>query len=123
MKTSIQLYNVLEHIVKRLYTQLKLEKQEKTKGRKLAISKIQTIALAVFKQFNGIPTKKAIFNIFRPDSSYKTLVTSINRCARQALLMLMLIIKSNRLQSHIIKHTDSTELPVCLNKNARNHKT
>ena len=37
--------------------------------------------------------------------------------------MLILIVKSNRLQSHIIKHTDSTELPVCLNKNAKHHKT
>mgnify|MGYP001599761387 CR=1 FL=1 len=29
----------------------------------------------------------------------------------------------NRQSSHLIKHTDSTDLPVCLNKNARNHKT
>jgi len=33
MKTSIQLYTALEQIVQRLYTHLKLEKQENTKGR------------------------------------------------------------------------------------------
>jgi len=30
--------------------------------------------------------------------------------------------KSNRLSSHIVKHTDSTEIPVCLNKNGYRHK-
>jgi hypothetical protein len=123
MKTSIQLYNVLEQVVRRLYQQLKLDKQEKTKGRKLALPIIQTISLSVFKQFNGIPTKKSIFNIFQPKCSYKTLVVNINRCARQALLMLAMIMKINRQNSHVVKHTDSTELPVCLNKNARRHKT
>src|SRR3989344_6119116 len=99
MKTSIQLYNVLEQVVKRLYTQLKLDKQENTKGRKLALSIIQIISLAIFKQFNGIPTKKSIFNIFRPKCSYKTLVANINRFAKQALLILAMLMKINRQNS------------------------
>jgi len=123
MKTSIQLYTTLEQIVQRLYTHLKLEKQENTKGRKLALSIVKNISLAVFKQFNGIPTIKAIFKIFQPTCSYKTLVVNINRFAKQALFLLVLIMKSNRLQSHIVKHTDSTDIPVCLNKNANRHKT
>lgn len=123
MKTSIQLYNVLEQVVNRLYTQLKLDKQEKTKGRKLALSIVQYISLAVFKQFNGIPTIKSIFKIFRPKCSYKTLVVNINRFARQALLILAMIMKINRQNSHIVKHTDSTDIPVCLNKNGKNHRT
>lgn len=122
MKTSIQLYDKLEHVVRRLYTQLKLDTQEKSKGRKLAISIIKTISLAVFKQFNGIPTKKSIFNIFRPKCSYKTLVVNINRFARQAMIILAAIIKINNQNSHVVKHTDSTEIPVCLNKNVKKHK-
>lgn len=122
MRTSIQLYDKLEQVVRRLYTQLKLDAQEKTKGRKLAISIIQTISLAVFKQFNGIPTKKSIFNIFRPKCSYKTLVVNINRFARQAMIILAAIMKINNQNSHIIKHTDSTEIPVCLNKNVKKHQ-
>ena len=122
MKTSIQLYNVLEQVVSRLYIQLKLNTQENTKGRKLSLSIVQNISLAIFKQFNGIPTIKSIFKIFEPKCSYKTLVVNINRFVKQALYILMLIMKSNRLQSQIIKHTDSTDIPVCLNKNARNHK-
>lgn len=123
MKTSIQLYTALEQIVQRFYTHLQLETQENKKGRKLKLSIVKNISLAVFKQFNGIPTKKSIFNIFRPPCSYKTLVVNINRFVKQALHILVLIMKSNRLSSHIIKHTDSTELPVCLNKNASRHKT
>src|SRR3989344_3733212 len=122
MQTSIQLYNVLEQVVRRLYTQLKLEKQEKTKGRKLSLSVVQNVSLAVFKQFCGIPTIKAIWKIFEPKCSYKTLVVNINRFVKQALYILMLIMKSNRLSSHIVKHTDSTEIPVCLNKNGYHHK-
>lgn len=123
MKTSIQLYTALEQIVQRFYTHLKLETQENRKGRKLNLSIVKNISLAVFKQFNGIPTIKSIFKIFQPNCSYKTLVVNINRFVKQALYILVLIMKSNRLQSHIIKHTDSTELPVCLNKNAKSHKT
>lgn len=122
MPTSIQLYNKLERVVIRLYQQLKLGKQEKTKGRKLAQPVVKTIALSVFKQFNGIPTKKSIFNIFLPKCSYKTLVVNMNICARQALLILAMLMKINNQNSHIIKHTDSTEIPVCLNKNASRHK-
>lgn len=121
--TSIQLYNALEQVVRYLYKQFKLDKYEKSKGRKLALTIIQTISLAVFKQFNGIPTIKSIFNIFQPKCSYKTLVVNINRFSVMSLLMLKSILKNNRNLSHIVKHTDSTDIPVCLNKNAVCHKT
>lgn len=123
MKTSIQLYNVLEQVVGRLYTQLKLNTQEKNKGRKLALSIVKNIAMAVFKQFCGIPTIKSVFKIFRPKCSYKTLVVNINRFAKQAMLILAAIMKINQQHSHVIKHTDSTEVPVCLPKNGYRHKT
>lgn len=123
MKASIQLYKKLEQVVSHLYKQFRLDKLEKTKGRKLAIPIIQTISLAVFKQFNGIPTKKAIFNIFRPKCCYKTLVENMNRFSVAALLILKSIFRMNMQGSHIVKITDSTDIPVCLNKNANSHKT
>ena len=122
MKTSIQLYNELEKVVTYFYTTFRLDKFEKNKGRKLALSIINIVSLGVFKQFNGIPTKKAIFRIFRPKCSYKTLVVNINRFAKIALFILSALMKMNNKNSHVIKHTDSTEIPVCLNKNARSHK-
>ena len=33
------------------------------------------------------------------------------------------LFRMNRTNAHLVKHTDSTDIPVCLNKNARSHKT
>jgi len=121
--TSIKLYNELDLVVKHFYEKLKLNKQEKTKGRKLAISNIKTLTLGVFKNFCGIPTKKKVYQIFNLKCSYKTFVVNINRCSVLALYIFALIMKANRQNCHIVKITDSTDIPVCQNKNAKNHKT
>ncbi len=123
MKTVISLYSKTRKVVKFFYQQLRLNKQEKHKGRKLALSIIETISLALFKQFNGIPTKKRIFDIFKPKCSYKTLVVNLNRFAKLALLILVSLLKFNQKNSHLIKHTDSTDIPVCLKKNGNRHRT
>ncbi len=122
MKTFIKLYDVILTEVRFFSKQLKL-KLCKSTGRKLAISGEETIALALFKQNAGIPTKKKIFEIFQPKECYKTLCMQMNRFALQALLVLNAILKWNQKNAHIIKHTDSTDIPVCLNKNAKYHKT
>lgn len=125
MKTLIPVYERMKGVVKFFYKQLKLDKHEKHKGRKLAIKIPDIISLALFKQSNGIPTKKRIFEIFksRVDCSYKTLVVNLNRFAHLALLILISILKLNQRNSHLIKHTDSTQIPVCLTKNGNQHKT
>lgn len=123
MKTVIQIYDNLKQIVKFFYKQLRLDKFEKIKGRKLAISIIEIISLAIFKQSNNIATKKSIHEIFKPKSSYKTLVVSMNRFAHLALLVLTTILKVNRKNQHWIKHTDSTDIPVCSNRKAKYHRT
>jgi hypothetical protein len=122
MKTFIKLHDDILAKVKFFSKQLKL-KLCKSTGRKLAIPGEETIAMALFKQNTGIPTKKKIFEIFQPPESYKTLCVEMNRFALHALIVLNMILKWNQKNSHIIKHTDSTDLPVCLNKNAKNHKT
>ncbi len=123
MKVSIPLYNELEQIVKFFSKKLKINKQEKSKGRKLALSITNIISLGLYKHINGIPTKKSIFQTFRPKCSYKTLVVNLNRFAQSALLILVNLIKFNHKNASLVKHTDSTIIPVCLNKNANRHKT
>jgi len=122
MKTFIKLYDVILTEVRFFLKQLKL-KLRKSTGRPLAIKGEETIALSVFKQNAGIGTKKKIFEIFRPKESYKTLCVQMNRFALDALLVLNVILKWNQKNAHLIKHTDSTDVPVCLNKNATHHKT
>lgn len=123
MKTLIPMYHELKEKVKFLYRKLKLDTRENTKGRKLAIAIIDIISLSIFKQKNKIETKKSIFEIFRPQCSYKTLVVNMNRFSKIALYLFCFIANLNRREAHPVKHTDSTDIPVCLNKNAKHHKT
>lgn len=122
MKTVIKLYDDIVTKVKFFSKQLKL-KFHKSTGRPLAVKAEETIAMYLFKQQNGIETKKSIWKIFNLKCSYKTLVVNMNKLSTYALLILKSIFLWNQKHSHIIKHTDSTDIPVCLNKNAKKHKT
>src|SRR3989338_3845830 len=122
---TIAVYNEFKQKVKFFYSKLKLIKYEKTKGRKLSIGIVDTITLALYKQASTRQTKKSLWNDFKNQlrCSYKTLVVNINRFFLLALVILLQILRSNRKGAHLIKHTDATDIPVCLNKNARYHKT
>jgi hypothetical protein len=122
MNTTIQPYNDIVTKVRFFFKQLKL-KLNKSTGRKLINTPEDTIALSLFKQSQGIKTKKAIWKIFSLKCSYKTLVVNMNKLTLYALLILKSILKWNQRNAHLVKHTDSTDIPVCLNKNASHHKT
>jgi hypothetical protein len=122
MKTSIQIYSDMVVKVKFFFKQLHLSISKST-GRKLLIAPEDTIALSLFKQSQGIETKKSIWKIFNLTCSYKTLVVNMNKLAIFAILILQAILKWNQKYSHIVKHTDSTDIPVCLTKNGSRHRT
>ena len=125
MKLTLEVYNELKQKVTFFYNKLGFNKYEKTKGRKLAIPIVDTITLALYKQSSTRKTKKSLWNDLKKylKCSYKTLVVNINRCIMFALVILLKIRNLNRQNAHLIKHTDSTDIPVCLNKNATHHKT
>ena len=122
MKTQIRIYSNMVAKVAFFFKQLNL-KIAKSTGRPLTISPVETIAMSLFKQSENVKTKKSIWKIFEPKCSYKTLVVNMNRLAIWALLVLQSILKWNQKNAHIVKHTDSTDLPVCLTKNGSRHKT
>lgn len=122
MNTYIQTYENILTKVTSISKQLNL-KIERSTGRKLALLPEKVIAMSLWKQSNGVPTKKSIWETFKPKCAYKTLVVQMNRLAIYALLILNVLLKMNRKNAHLIKHTDSTDIPVCLNKNAKYHKT
>ena len=122
MKTNIAIFNDIIPKVKFFIKQLKLKLTQST-GRPLAIKPEETISLGIFKHQNGIPTKKSIWKIFSLKCSYKTLVVNLNRLTLATLCILKSILIWNQKHSNVIKHTDSTDIPVCLNKNAKKHKT
>lgn len=110
-------------MVQRFTTHLHFDTFLKKTGRKLALTLTDILTLALFKQKNNIATKKSLYEICEPPCSYKTLVVNLNRWAYLAAIILTLIMKWNRNNQHPIKHVDSTDIPVCLFKNAHAHKT
>lgn len=123
MKIIIECYETIKQQVVHISKQLDFSKFKNKLGRKLALSIEESISLALFKQKQGIETKKSVYQILKPDCSYKTLTVSMNRWSKLALVVLTLILKYNRSKAHPIKHTDSTDIPVCLLKNSDHHKT
>ena len=123
MKALIPLYDQIHQVVSFLSKQLNLARFVNKIGRKLALKIEQIISLAVFKQKNGIESKRALYRTFEPNCSYTTLVVNLNRWAKLAALILLLLQKINCQNQHPIKHIDSTDIPVCLPKNARSHQT
>lgn len=123
MKAFIPVFNSIRQVVKFFSKHLHFDKYKSQTGRKLALPIEDTISLALFKQKNYIATKRSLFNIFKPNCSYKTLVVNLNRWFFLAIIILVLLMKLNRQNAHLVKHIDSTEIPVCLFKNAHAHKT
>jgi len=123
MKTVIVAYNKIRKVVSFFSKLLRFDKYKKSTGRKLAITLEETISLALFWKGNNITTKKSIHRIFNLKCSYKTLVVNLNRWYHLALLVLILVMKRNEKNQHLVKYIDSTAIPVCLFKNANAHKT
>lgn len=125
MRTELQLFQNLKEKVQSFSNILQLHTFVKKLGRKLALKIEDILTIALFKQETQIETKKKCYELLelKTHCSYKTLVVNLNRWWHLATMILCLILKLNRIDTHSIKHTDSTCIPVCLNKNARYHKT
>lgn len=123
---TLQIYNNLKGVVTRLVDTLHLTREKQNpKGRKPAIPLVEGITLALYARASGRVTKKSVYDDFEKELSctYKTFVVTINVCASYALLILYALMRTGRKNAHGIKLTDATDLPVCLAKNAKKHKT
>lgn len=118
------IFENLKHIVTQLASKLKLFEVNNT-GRPLAISQIDALTFALYKQRSTRATKKSVFDDFGLATicSYKTFVVSINRMGMVALRILFYLMRMNRVEQHLVKFTDATDIPVCLLKNSKHHRT
>lgn len=123
MEFPLQIFTTLRNAVQKVYTFLHLEKHESTTGRSLTINLVDSITLAIFKQKQNIATKQSLFDMVQPLCTYKTFVEAINRAGAYLMLFIALILKTNRKAAHLVKFTDSTDIPVCLMKNAKHNRT
>ena len=122
MNTSIKPFTTIVPKVTFLIKQLNLNLRKNT-GRPLSLSPEHIISLGIFWKKQGIITKKSLYDMFVPTCTYKTLVVLLKKFIKEILQILIILMKELRKSAHLVKHTDSTDIPVCLNKNAKHHKT
>lgn len=120
------LYKKLTHTVAYLWEKLKLPNEhERGKGRPRKLTDKQATTLALYQHESTRSTKKSVYDDFHEvlNCSYKTLVVAMNRVAVEIALILTALLTFNRTHAHVLKSTDATDIPVCLPKNGRHHKT
>jgi len=118
------IFRQLKAVVASLVQKLNLSKTSTT-GRPRKISVIDSLTLALYQHSSTRSTKKSVYRDFQDklNCSYKTLVVSMNQSSMLALRILFFIMRLGKKNQHLIKYTDSTDIPVCLKKNADSHKT
>ena len=119
----LTIFHKLKDVVTLLYDQLKLKHFELATGRPRSLPNQLVLTLALYKHTQGIPTKKQVYEDFKPACTYKTFCASVNRLLPAFIRILIVLISYNRQVAHLVKYTDSTDIAVCLNKNAKYHKT
>ena len=120
-----QIFHNLKHIVTYIGRKLKLFDEAPKTGRPLAIKQEDAITFALYQHRSTRGTKISVFRDYQKSlqCSYNTFVCSVNRYALVALRILFYIMRMHRADAHLIKLIDATDIPACLNKNAKNHRT
>ena len=119
------LFKKLKAVVTQIVSRFRLVVETPTSGRPRKISPIDAMTLSLYQHQSTRATKKSVYEDFKEvlQCSYKTLVVSMNRSALLCLRLICIIMRWNRKYQHLVKYTDSTDVPVCLKKNADEHRT
>lgn len=123
---EIQVFKKLKAVVTQLSYKFHLVKNEtSTSGRPKKISPIDAMTYSLYQHTSTRATKKSVYEDFKDElqCSYKTLVVSMNASALLCLRLILIIMRLGKKHQHLVKYTDSTDIPVCLKKNADEHKT
>jgi len=123
MLKQLTLYQELRKKITFFVHKLSLNQTVNTIGRKLSLSLTDILTTALFKHLAQITTKKKLWELLELPCSYKTLVVNLNRFSCLALKMLFILLRYNRLNPHLVKHIDSTDIPVCSARKAKYHQT
>lgn len=123
MNTFLTIYHTLKSRVTQIFHSLKLKDREHSKGRKPTLTNSEAATCAILKQKQNIVTKKSLWEILEPSLSYQKFVDALNRVAPYLTRIIAALLSLARANPHLIKFTDATDIPVCLPKNAKHHKT
>ena len=119
------IYSKIKSLITQLSQQFKLFSETPKSGRPRKITNIDALTLALYQHQSTRATKKSVYDDFKYTlhCSYKTLVVWMNKMAIVTLRLLFILMRLGKEHAHIVKYTDATDIPVCLKKNADNHKT
>jgi hypothetical protein len=122
---KLQLLEKLKRSVEIIYHTFGLKRYEHTKGRKPALSVKKALSLGLYRHSRGTVTKRSLYEDLKDTlgCSYKTFVVTLNKYGRLIATILVVLMNKARTTAHPIKHIDATDLPVCLTKNGKYHKT
>ena len=123
MNTSLTIYHHLKTIVSQIFSSLKLKDRDHPKGRKPILTNTEAVTCVILKQQQNIATKKSLYEIVEAPLSYNRFVVALNRTGKYLARIIAAIMRLLGKSSHPLKFTDSTDIPVCLNKNGKSHRT
>ncbi len=123
MNTDLTIYHNLETIVTKIFSSLQIKNREHPQGRKPKLTNTEAVTCVILKQRQNIATKKSLYEIVEPPLSYNRFVVALNRTGKYLAQIVTAILKLLGRTAHPLKFTDSTDLPVCLNKNGKSHRT
>lgn len=123
MNASLTIYHSLKAIVARIFHSLHMPDRDHPKGRKPKLTNIEATTCALLKQRQNIATKQSLWQILEPPLSYPRFVDALNRSAKHLARTVAALLSLARRETHPVKFTDATDIPVCLNKNAKRHRT
>lgn len=123
MNRYITPFNTIITTVTQIFSSLKLTNRTNPKGRKPVITNVEAVAVMLFARTQNIATKRSLFQIVEPTCSYNTFVRTINRTIDHLAKIVAALLSLAGKNAHLIKLTDSTDITVCMVKNARHHRT
>jgi hypothetical protein len=123
INSFITIYDSLKTIVSRLFSILKINEREHPKGRKPTLTNSEAVTAAILWRRQNIGSKKSLYEILEPPCSYNRFVATINKAAKYLARVIVSLLRHFRERAHLVKFTDSTDIPVCLPKNAKQHRT
>lgn len=123
MNRYITPFNSIITTVAQIFSSLKLTNRTNTKGRKPTLTNSEAVAVTLFARTQNIVTKRSLFQIVEPRCSYNTFVRTINRTIGYLAKIVAALLSLAGKNAHLVKLTDSTDIPVCMMKNAKHHQT
>lgn len=123
MNTVLTIYHTLETIVTKIFSTLKLPERDNPKGRKPKLTNLEAVTCVILKQRQNIVTKRSLYEIVEPPLSYNRFVAALNRVGIYLAKIIAAILHRLNKNSHCLKFTDATDIPVCLSKNGGSHRT